>query len=275
MANKNELNAVVSHRIDVSPGLMIIRVTPDGWELPEFTPGQFAVAGLPGSAPRCHLSDPEDEGASNDPAKLIKRAYSISSSSKESEFIELYVTLVRSGALTPRLFNLKVGDRLWMSPKFTGVFTLDELPGGVNALLVSTGTGLAPYRSMLRTELECGEDERSYTVIHGARHSWDLGYRDELETMARLCPNFTYVPMVSRPADEPVEWKGEGGRVQELWSGGRLEAAVGFRPTPNDTHILLCGNPKMLEDMIELLTGLGFKEPTKDTPGSLHAEKFW
>ena len=269
-----ELNSIVSHRIDVSPGLMIIRVTPDGWELPDFLPGQFAVAGLPGSAPRCRMSDVEDE-APADPDKIIKRAYSISSSSKEKEFIELYVTLVRSGALTPRLFDLKVGDRLWISSRFTGVFTLDELPGGVDALLVCTGTGLAPYMSMLRTELDCSPGKRRYTVVHGARHSWDLGYRDELQTMARLCPDFTYIPMVSRPEEEPVEWTGEKGRVEELWTGGRLEKAAGYKPTPEETHILLCGNPKMLEDMIKLLEGEGYTEPTKDTPGTLHAEKFW
>ena len=122
----NDLNAIVVQNIEVSPGLAILRVVPNEWELPDFTPGQFAVLGLPGNAPRCTVCDPEDEP--RDPDKPIKRAYSIASSSVAKEFLELYIVLVRSGALTPRLFNLAPGDRLWLSPKFSGLFTLDEVP---------------------------------------------------------------------------------------------------------------------------------------------------
>ena len=81
----NELNAIVVQRIEVSPGLVIIRAVPDGWELPDFEPGQFAVLGLPGTAPRTPVSDPED--SLKNPEKLIKRAYSIASSSKAKEFM--------------------------------------------------------------------------------------------------------------------------------------------------------------------------------------------
>ncbi len=175
----NDLNAIVVQNIEVSPGLEILRVVPDGWEFPDFTPGQFAVLGLPGSAPRCRVCDPEDEV--RDPQKLIKRAYSIASSSVTKEFLELYIVLVPSGSLTPRLFNLTAGDHVWLSPKFSGLFTLEDVPEDKHIVLVSTGTGLAPYMSMLRTQLVCGGPRRS-AVLHGARHSWDLGYRSELMT---------------------------------------------------------------------------------------------
>ena len=185
MGDKKELNAVLQRRVEVAPGLMVIRVVPDGWELPEFTPGQFAVLGLPPEAPRCELADPDEE--EHKPGKLIRRAYSIASSSVAREYLELYITMVRSGALTPRLFALETGDRLWLGPKITGRFTLDEVPGDANLVLIATGTGLAPYMSMLRTMLpECGE--RRIAVLLGARHSWDLGYQAELVTMDRLSP---------------------------------------------------------------------------------------
>ncbi len=132
----NDLNAIVVQNIEVSPGLGILRVVPDGWELPDFTPGQFAVLGLPGSASRCTICDPEDEA--RDPQKLIKRAYSIASSSVAKEFLELYIVLVPSGALTPRLFNLTAGDRVWLSPKFSGLFTLDEVPEDKHIVLQGT-----------------------------------------------------------------------------------------------------------------------------------------
>ncbi len=267
------LNAVVSQRIEVSPYLIILRVQPDGWELPEFIPGQFAVLGLPGSAPRYRFSDPEAEPP--EPDRLIKRAYSIASSSVEREYAEFYITLVGSGALTPRLFALRVGDRLWLSPKFTGMFTLSEIPEDVkNVVLVATGTGLAPYMSMMRTQLEHDRNRR-FAVLHGARHSWDLGYRSELITMQRLCPNFTYLPIISRPEDEPVAWNGPTGYVQDLWTGGGLCKAWGSRPGPGDTHVLLCGNPVMVEVMSDILSGEGFREHTKKTPGEVHVERYW
>ena len=80
----NETNAILAQRIEVSPGLAILRVVPDGWDLPDFTPGQFAVLGLPADAPRCEVCDPE-EADSGDSGKLIKRAYSIASSSVAKE----------------------------------------------------------------------------------------------------------------------------------------------------------------------------------------------
>lgn len=153
-----ELSAVLTQSMEIAPGLSIMRVVPDGWELPEFTPGQFAVIGLPGSAPRCDNSDPDDEAPG--PDALIRRAYSIASSSLARRHLEFYITLVHSGALTPRLFALDIGDRLWLSSKFTGRFTLDEVPDEANVVLISTGTGLAPYMSMVRTLVKPREDRR-------------------------------------------------------------------------------------------------------------------
>ena len=126
---------MVSQRVEVAPGLIVLRVVADGWELPDFTPGQFTVIGLPGAAPRCPTSDPDEKPVN--PDKLIKRAYSIASSSVAKEYLEFYITLVQSGALTPRLFHLGIGDRLWLSPKCSGFFTLDDVPGQSNVLLVS------------------------------------------------------------------------------------------------------------------------------------------
>lgn len=267
-----ELNAIVTHRIEVASGLIIMRVAPDGWELPAWESGQFAVLGLPGSAPRTMLSDPEPERA--EPAKLIRRAYSIASAPAEKGYLEFYVTMVQSGALTPRLFALKPGDRVWLGKKISGMFTLDEIPAGQNLILVGTGTGLAPYMSMLRSELECHLDLHT-VVLLGARHSWDLGYRGELIAMQRYCPTFHYTPVISRPEEELVPWSGQVGYVQDLWDRGVIAEAMGTAPTPDNTHILLCGNPGMIEGMITRLGEEGFVEGTRQTPGQIHAEKYW
>jgi len=266
------LNAVVSQRIEVTPGLLVFRVTPDRWEMPEFAAGQYAVLGLPGSAPRIELSDREEEPP---PAgRLIKRAYSIASSSLFKEYVEFYITLVPSGALTPRLFALREGGRIWLSPRAKGVFTLDRVPAGKHVAFIATGTGLAPYMSMLRTSLTCGGPTRA-AVLHGARHTWDLGYRSELHTLERLCANFSYLPIISRPGEEASEWRGASGYVQELWTRGALERAWGFRPSPDNTHVFLCGNPAMIETMSALLQGEGFRERSRKEPGEIHVERYW
>ena len=268
----DQLNAIVAQRIEVSPGLIVFRVVPDRWELPDFDPGQFAVLGLSGTAPRHEVSDPEEARAN--PGKLIKRAYSIASSSVANEYVEFYIVMVRSGALTPRLFALSVGDRLWLSPKVSGLFTLAEVPPDQHVLLISTGTGLAPYMSMLRSHLVCGEPRR-FAVIHGARHSWDLGYRSELLTLKRMCPNFTYISTISRPEQEPAPWHGETGYIQDVWQRGVLEKSSDFRASPEDTHVFLCGNPSMIVTMENLLSKLGFKEHKRNDPGTVHVERYW
>jgi ferredoxin--NADP+ reductase len=266
-----ELNAVVSQRIDVAPGLMVLRIAPDG-PTSGFEPGQFAVIGLPGSAPRTPMSDPEEPPP--EPDKLIRRAYSLASPALPGEHLEVYVTLVRSGELTPRLFALKPGSRIWVGPKITGQFTLAAVPPEQHLAFVATGTGLAPYMSMLRTRLTA-QDSRRVAVLLGARHSWDIGYAAELTTMERLCRGFSFLPIVSRPAEEPTPWAGATGHVQSLWTGGALERAWGFKPTPADTHIFLCGAPAMANDMQALLLGQGFALHEKGKPGQIHVEKYW
>ena len=267
-----DLNAVVTQKIEVAPGLMVIRVVPDGWDLPEFEPGQFAVLGLSPDAGRSALADDEDEPTK--PGKLIRRAYSIASSSKARKYLEFYVTLVHSGALSPRLFNLQSGDRVWLGPKITGTFTLDLAPKDKSVIMVATGTGLAPYMSMLRTELTASEGRR-YAVLLGARHSWDLGYHAELVTMEQLSSDFAYLPIISRPAEEPVPWTGRAGYVLDLWKSGELEGIWNGPPTPENSRVFLCGNPAMIEDMIELLEVAGFTEHTRKNPGSIYVERYW
>lgn len=266
-----QLNAVVAAKLEVSPRLMIMRVAADGWQMPDFQPGQFAVIGLPGSAPRNALSMPEQ--SPSDPGKLIRRAYSIASSSRTREYMEFYINLVTSGALTPRLFALEVGDRVWLSSKATGMFTLDQVPKDKHIIMVATGTGLAPYISMLTSELMCG-NPRHYAVLHGAYHSWDLGYRSELLMLQHLCRNFTYVATIDRPEEEPVPWSGPTGWVQDLWRKGAVAQGWDFAPTPADTHVFLCGNPMMIDEMVTLLQDEGFREHSSKSVGQIHVERW-
>ena len=267
-----ELNAVFTERRDIAPGLAVFRIAPDGWDVREFKAGQYVVLGLPGDAPRCPESDAEEVPAK--PDKLILRAYSIASSSIEREFLEFYIVLVESGALTPRLFALEPGDRLFLGKKVTGTFTLDRVPDDQHVVLVATGTGLAPYISMLRSRL-LHTRVSQVAVLHGARHSWDLGYRTELALVERDYANFTYLPSLTRPDAEEMPWQGEAGRMQEVWLRDALAQRWGFAPSPDTTHVLLCGNPAMIDTMVEILSGQGYREHTKKVPGNIHYERYW
>jgi ferredoxin--NADP+ reductase len=267
-----ELNAILTERRDIAPGLAVFHVQPDGWDVREFKSGQYVVLGLPGSAPRCAKSDPEE--VPPPPDKMIRRAYSIASSSIERHFLEFYVVLVESGALTPRLFALQPGDRLWLGQKVTGTFTLDRVPEDQHVVLVATGTGLAPYVSMLRSRL-LHTRASQVAVLHGARHSWDLGYCEELAMVERDYANFTYIPSITRPELEETPWQGEVGRMQEIWLRDLLSQRWGFSAAPEHTHVLLCGNPAMIDTMVEILGGQGYREHTKKSPGNIHYERYW
>lgn len=267
-----DLNAVVTQRIEVAPGLMVIRVVPDGWELPEFKAGQFAVLGMPPEAPRPTWAEPDEPTVK--PGKMIRRAYSIASSSKARNYLEFYIALVRSGSLTPRLFALQPGDRVWLGPKLTGTFTLEEAPAERGLVLIATGTGLAPYMSMLRTELASSGHPR-FAVLLGARSSLDLGYHAELVTMEQLCPHFTYLPTISKAEAEPVPWTGHTGWVNDLWDHPDFHRAWGAKPTAENASVFLCGNPAMIESMVARLRDEGFTEHTRKQPGSIFVERYW
>ena len=304
-----EYNATVSSRVEVAPGLVILRVAPD--KLPfEFRSGQYVVLGLKASEPRIDESEAEAPSvvagpaespalaasvaaviagteesqaavdaqaasvarATADPDRMIRRAYSIASESRADEYLEFYLTVVMSGELTPRLFNLKIKDRLYVGPKAVGVFTLDKAPGK-HILMIGTGTGLAPYMSMLRSELVCN-GARHFVVVHGARFSWDLGYRTELTGLARHCRNFHYIPVITRP-QEDVTWRGRSGYLQNLIASTAIEEETGLALTPENFDIFLCGNPGMIETVISWADARGFVRDKGHDIGTLHTEEYW
>ena len=267
--SENQLNSIITGVIKVSATMRIIRVKPDEWKLPPFKAGQFVVLGLYGSAVRSEESTDEFNQQEDD--KLIKRAYSIASSSTD-EYVEFYISLVRSGSLTPRLWNLEIGERIYMSQKPTGMFTLDEVDENKNVILIATGTGVAPYMSMLRTDAL--HRKGSLVVIQGAANSWDLGYYSELKLLSSMFPKFTYYPTITDPAKEPAGWSGDVRFIQDIWKDEKFKEIIKFDPKPENTHIFLCGNPIMINGMKELLFGLDFKDHSRKSPGQIHAEEF-
>ena len=265
-----EVNSIITNVIKVSPMMRIIRVKPIGWKLPEYKSGQFVVVGLPPEIERYELSTAEYK--TNKSGKMIKRAYSIASSSTQ-DYVEFYITVVHSGSLTPRIFTLDIGDKIWMGKKATGMFTLDQVNDDKNIVLIATGTGIAPYMSMLRANAL--HRKGKIMIIHGAANSWDLGYQSELELLDVMMPNFTYYPTITNPDLEAAEWSGDTRYIEEIWKDGTVSDKIGVKPTPENSHIFLCGNPFMIDSMIEEAGKIGFTEYNKRNPdGKLHFEKF-
>ncbi len=256
------LNSTLIQRIEVTPELLILRVKPD-CGVPDFKPGQYVALGLPGSAARYPGAAPEAEAPPAD--KLVKRAYSIGSSPEQQDFLEFYIAVVPAGSLTSRLAALKEGDRLFAQPKVTGTFTLEGVPESRNLLLVSTGTGLAPFMSMVRTE-QVWSPSRRITVIHGVRFPSDFAYADELHSYQASDKDFSYLPIASRAG---AEYTGRKGRIQRLFEDQIVT------PDPARDSVFLCGNPAMIEDLERSLCERGFVLHSKKTPGNLHVEKYW
>lgn len=261
------MQARLVSRVDLTPEAMIIKVLPEHDALPEFIPGQYAELAVP---------KPGE-------TKIIRRAYSIASAPDEKDGLEFYLVLVPGGDVTPNLFQLKPGDQLWLGPKIKGKFILDDVPSNKNLVMISTGTGIAPFVSMLRhyqgqnREQQNGEQQnrwQRFILIHGVRQEIDLGYRSELEHFSQENQNVHYLPTVSR-AGQDSSWSGIRGRVQVVLEEGHYQSIVGVPLDPATTHVFLCGNPEMIDSMEVLLGQKGFQTHSKKNPGNIHLERYW
>jgi len=266
-------NATIESRVDVHGALCIIKVRPDEGEVPEFVPGQFATLGLPKPV------DPDSPLAKRRDGKprLVRRAYSIASSPAERDAMEFYIVRVDGGKLTPRLFSLEPGERVFLDPRIAGDFTLDDVPDAPNKdiVLVSTGTGLAPYVAMLRFYRERPTRPwRRCVVIHGARLAEDLGYRDELIELTENDDSVQYIASVTREPEDS-DWPGLRGRVDAIMEPVKFKQLTGVELDPEHCHVFLCGNPAMIDSVEESLKERGFTTHTKKQAGNIHFERYW
>lgn len=174
--------------------------------------------------------------------KHITRPYSIASAPDGNRF-EICLNLVEDGWFSPLLFSMQPGDSLEMSQPL-GYFVLRN--PGKDAVFVATGTGVTPFRSMLKAYLGQG-DTKQMTLIFGVRYEQNLLYREDFEELARSHSNFDFQPTLSRPTEG---WTGRTGHVQ-----AHLPAAIGER---RDLDIYICGLKLMVDDVRTMLKGMGF-----------------
>jgi len=264
--DKSPYNATVTGKIMLTPDLMILRVRTDTHRN-MFNAGQYTSIALLGKETRSPNSVLPLESFSDD--ELIIRPYSIASANHQTNNFEFYISQVKSGQLTPRLFNLTLGSRMWVDDHILGVFSLNETPENCNIVMIATGTGLAPYISFLRSHIK-DHQEIKLAVIHGAAYPWDLGYYSELEFIQQTFSNFHYFPTLLKADDS---WTGLRGYIEEHLESGELEKA-GIELDPDKTHFYLCGNPKMVESVTNFLSKKNFTKHCDDKPGALHIEEY-
>jgi len=221
-----------------------------------FVNGQFTMMGL------------EVEG------KPLLRAYSMVSTSYDDE-LEFFSIKVPDGPLTSRLQHIKEGDRILVGKKPTGTLVLDNLLAGRNLYLLSTGTGLAPFMSIIR-DPETYEKCEKVVLVHGCRQIAELAYGEQItealpkhEYLGELIrDNLIYYPTVTR---EPFRHRG---RVTDLITSGQLFTDIGMPGfDPEQDRAMLCGSPQMLEDMKTILEDRGFIEGSSGKPASYVIEK--
>jgi CDP-4-dehydro-6-deoxyglucose reductase len=163
----------------------------------------------------------------------ITRAYSIASPPAKNRF-DLCLNLVEDGKFSPLLFGMEPGDEIEYKGPF-GVFVFRTPPN--DSILVATGTGVTPYRSMLQERLP-KDPQRQFTLVFGARHEHGLLYRTEFEELAERYPNFRFVPTLTRPGEE---WKGRSGRIHS-----HVFEVLGER---RDVDVYICGMAEMINEL--------------------------
>nr|CAA6805873.1 MAG: Ferredoxin--NADP(+) reductase (EC [uncultured Thiotrichaceae bacterium] len=207
-----------------------------------FRNGEFIMVGLEGEP------------------RPVMRAYSIASANHD-DFLEFYSIKVPDGALTSRLQNIAIGDHVLIGKKPTGTLVTTDLLSGKNLFLIATGTGLAPFLSIIQDPDTYEQFER-VILFHGVRHISELGYYEWLseslpnhEYLGELISNqLTYYPSVT---GEPFE---NQGRITDLLRGGKLCKQLGLPPLNRETdRAMLCGSPSMLTETRDLLDEMGFE----------------
>lgn len=222
-----------------------------------FRSGEFVMLGLPGEK------------------RPVLRAYSIANASYADE-LEFLSIKVPDGPLTSRLCEIQAGDQLFLGRKPTGTLVADALTPGSRLFLLSTGTGLAPFLSIVR-DPDIYDCFGQVVLAHSVRCVADLAYRNELESQLAGDPlvqdqallQFQYVPTVTR---EPFHTTS---RIGDLIDDGRLFGTLGgpAKLDPETDRVMLCGSMAMIRDISAKLDAMGFTEGSNARPGSYVIER--
>jgi len=238
VANKHWTGRLYSLKVDAKIG--------------EFLPGQFGRLGL------------EIDG------EEVARPYSFVNAPAEP-YLEFYSIVVADGLLSIRLYEMQRGDKIWVAAAAAGFFTLDEVPEGRELWLLSTGTAIGPFLSILKTDRpwRCFE---KIVLVHAVRTEAELSYQQTIAAFKQRAPQqFTMLPFVSR---EQVQ-HALPGRIPAAIENGALAARAEVPLDPRSSQVMICGNPNMVRDTTEILKSKGFTKNRRRNPGNITTENYW
>lgn len=262
-----------------APTLLSFKVTrPDGFK---FTAGQFVRLGIHGKDLQYFAQNHETKLMTSEtkdkPIDLdgyVFRAYSVASSPYD-EFIEFFSVVIPEGEFTSKVNHIQVGDSLLLNTMPFGYLTLAryQLPLPNDLWLLATGTGLAPFLSILKT-IEVWQQYQRIILVYSARTSQELAYQAEIDAIKSIYGDngaaFVFLPIVTREAD----YAGEKARIPNLILSGKLTELVGQKLDKERSHVMLCGNPQMVEDTKEALKSIGLTMNRRGE-GNIAVENYW
>jgi len=239
----------VVENIHWSENLFTLKIDAD---VDSFTAGQFTSLGLDIAGER------------------IARPYSYLSSPKQRP-LEFFFYTATGGSLSNALVKLKPNESVWVKRQANGFFTLDEVPESNELWMLGTGTGVAPFFSILNTD-EPWTRFKKIVLVHAVRTKIDLRYQKLIALLQEKRGNqFKFQAFVSR---EKISGTIEG-RIPAAILDGSLEAAVNLPLSAKDSHVMLCGNPDMVKDTVELLKARNLRKNRRRSPGHITVENYW
>lgn len=219
---------------------------------------------LPGQYARLCLHDAN--------GREVWRPYSMVSASYD-EHLEFFSILIPNGEFTTLLQQRRIGDELLIDKSSYGFLTTDRFDGGEDLWLLATGTGLAPFISILH-DPQVWNDYRRLIVVHSVRYVSDLAYRDTIAALPQhpligaAAEQLTYIPVVTRESFPG----GLSGRIPALIENGALEARSGVAFHPEKSRIMICGNPDMVSDTRKCFKAMGYALSRRGQPAQLVIE---
>lgn len=203
--------------------------------------------------------------------KIIQRAYSFVNS-PEDENLEFYMILTKKGQLTSKFYHLDNNDKIKITKKSSGFFTLNEIPSCKILWMFATGTGIGPYLSILKHKKNIEKFEK-IVLIHAVRYQCDLTYLHEINNLQKQYNGKLYTQfIVSR---EKTNFSLIG-RIPQLLATKKLEKNINLHLEKETSHVMLCGNPEMVQDTKKLL--IETRNMTKHfrrNPGNISSENYW
>lgn len=221
-----------------------------------FIAGQFVTLRLPVTT--------------NGVTELVAKSYSLINA-PDDDALEIFYNIVPNGKLSNALARLQPGDSLEISQPAKGFFVLDEIPDVPHLWMIATGTGLGPYLSILQTA-QPWQRFQKIVLVHGTPLVNELAYAELIQTLAAAHPEqFRFISCVTREANP----HGLEGRITTSLESGALEQVAGTSISATDTHVMLCGNHNMLNDMKELLGKRGMQRHLRHKPGHITTEQYF